>query len=476
MVLQGYIFGFLYAFICILAAFLLNRAGINKKVTRKIVHISIGFEWVILHHFFGAGYHFLAVCLTLTALLILEYRLRLVPALSSDSDNAPGTVYYGLAMSVMALISAFVPDMMLPFGIGVFATSVGDGVAGLLGQLIKRCNPKIFGKKTLLGTLSMLAFTALSTAALKWCFDMPLCLWQIILIAFFSASVELISVLGLDNITVTLGAAFLSYAFIYIPSITSYLVPIILMPLIIAFARGKEVLTRSGVLFATILGVLVSLAFGNEGFLVLLAFLLLSIIADKIKSAYKKKEGAFSDCSSTRGARQVVANGAVGAICALLYMITGSDAFAVIYVASIAEAFADTVASGIGILSKSTYDVFRFRKCEKGISGGMSLIGTASAFAAAMLIEALSVLLGMTDIKEALIISTVAFLGMFFDSLLGSLLQVKYKCTVCGKVTERREHCGETTEKCGGVSFINNDAVNIIANIFTALLVHLIVL
>ena len=201
MIILGYIFSFLYAFICILTAFILNKAGVDKRITRKAVHISIGFEWVILYHFFGVGYHFLAVCVACLAFLVLEYKLSLVGALSSDADNAPGTVYYGLAMSIMALISTFLPNIILPFGIGVFATSVGDGMAGIFGYIIKCNNPKIFGKKTLFGSLAMLVFTLLGALSFKYFFDMPLEIWQIVLISVFATSLELISVLGLDNIT-----------------------------------------------------------------------------------------------------------------------------------------------------------------------------------------------------------------------------------------------------------------------------------
>ena len=59
-----------------------------------------------------------------------------MPMISSDSDNAPGTVYYALAMTGVSLVGCFIPEVMLPFGIGVMCTSIGDGFAGVIGQLI----------------------------------------------------------------------------------------------------------------------------------------------------------------------------------------------------------------------------------------------------------------------------------------------------------------------------------------------------
>ena len=104
MIIKGYIFSILYVLLCVLIAMTVYRLGAPKHVTRKVVHILVGFEWVILYHFFGAASpHFLAVCLLFLLLLALEYKLKLVPIMSSDGDNAPGTVYYAVAMSVMAL-------------------------------------------------------------------------------------------------------------------------------------------------------------------------------------------------------------------------------------------------------------------------------------------------------------------------------------------------------------------------------------
>ena len=63
MIVKGYLLSFGYGVLCLLAAFFLSRLGVKKTLTRKLVHIFIGFEWVILYIFHGATYHFLIVCL-----------------------------------------------------------------------------------------------------------------------------------------------------------------------------------------------------------------------------------------------------------------------------------------------------------------------------------------------------------------------------------------------------------------------------
>ena len=108
----------------------------------------------------------------------------------------------------------------------------------------------------------------------------------------------------------------------------------------------------------------------------------------------------------------------------------------------------------------------------------MSVIGTVSSFFAAIILPFLSI--PLTDfefnIKYVMIASASAFLGVVFDSLLGSLCQVKYRCTLCGRLTEKKEHCDAPTEKKEGIAFVDNDMVNIFSGFFSAILAALLVL
>ena len=153
MVLTGYLSAVGYALACLLIAAFAYKLGLPKKYTRKIVHILVGLEWVILYHFMGPGLHFLIVCLLFLILLVVTHKTKLMPMISSEADNSPGTVYYAVAMSGVAAVGCFVPAVMLPFGIGVLCTSFGDGFAGVVGQLCAKKNPKIYKNKTLIGTL-----------------------------------------------------------------------------------------------------------------------------------------------------------------------------------------------------------------------------------------------------------------------------------------------------------------------------------
>lgn len=470
MILKGYIFSVLYAMLCLLLAFIIYKLGAPKKITRKIVHILVGFEWVILYRFMGVSLHFLLVCILFLLILAVAHRRNLMPMISSDGDNAPGTVYYALAMTLMAAITLLVPEMLLPFGIGVFCTSIGDGLAGVAGQCVRgKINPRIFGKKTLIGGAVNFLSCLVVSFIFSEHFSLGLGIWHCVAIAAFAFELELFTGRGLDNITITLGTSLLAYSFINFAATTDYLLPILLTPLIIAFAYSKRALTVDGIIAAIVLDILISVPLGNFGFAILLAFFMGGVILDKIKKGHNKAGQNIERRGECRDAVQVLANGILPALCSALYFIFNNQIFIIAFVASLAEALADTAASSIGALSKHTFDLFRMKKCQKGISGGMSLLGTLASLVGATLISLLALAFGRITPADLLIVITAGFLGGVFDSLLGSILQVKYKCTACGSIVEREEHCGMRTEKHSGIRFVNNDTVNLLSTIFSAL-------
>ncbi len=466
-ILMGYILAVVYVLFAIGIALVAYKLGMSKKYTRKIVHILVGAEWIILSHFMGASYHFLVVCVVFTAALALSYFKKLLPAMSSDAENDPGTVYYGISMTILSAISLFIPEMMLPFGIGVFCTSVGDGVAGIVGQLIRCKNPKIYRNKTLFGTLANLLSSFLVALSFKLIYtELPLTVWQCLFIAILSAGLELVGAFGLDNLYVSIGIAFFAYALAFLPGTHLYVIPIITAPYIVALVLERRALTGFGLIMALILDFIVSFVFQNFGFLVLISFFCGALIVDKIKKS-RKREDTITLKEGTRDLIQVIANGLIPLVMAVMYSYTRHFGFLVAYVATLAEAFADTVASGFGVFSKSTYDIFKLRKCECGISGGVSLVGTISGIFGA---AALSLYLAIFDWRLVLISSATAFLGVVFDSFLGSLFQIKFKCGVCGKITERHTHCDTPTKQVGGFAFFDNDVVNLLSGAFTAII------
>ena len=470
MIGYGYLFSFLYVALVVGVAALLYRFGMPKAYTRKFIHIFVAFEWVILYRFMGTSLHFFLVCVLFLLLLLLVYIKRLLPMMASDGENAPGTVYYALAMSVAALVTYFVPDFMIPFGVGVFATSFGDGLAGTVGQLIRRGNPRVYGEKTLFGTLSCFLITTLSSFLIFVIFGTPLGIFHALAIGVFAAGTELLTSRGLDNITVTFAAAALTFFFLKVPTAAEYLIPILATPFVILLVLRRRALTRDGIAAALFLDLAVSVSLGNFGFLTLLFFFAVAVLLDHIKKEKKEKIlSAREEKGTRRDAFQVLANAMLPVSSAVFFFLTQKPMFLLPFVAGMAEALADTAASSVGVLSSSAFDLFRMRRCERGISGGMSWLGTGMALLSSFALSFFTCLFGQITPFAALIAALLAFLGSVFDSFLGSLFQVKYRCVVCRRLTEKRECHGMKTERARGIPFLDNDLVNLFSSLFTVL-------
>ena len=468
MIIKGYIFSLLYGLFCIAISAIAHKAGMKTEFTRKITHILVGFEWFILNHYFGASVHFLIVCLVFTAIILIIHKTDIVPSISSEEENSKGTIYYCIAMSIMATVVLFVPQMMSAFGIGVLCTSLGDGFAGLFGR-IKKFNRAIYGKKTLFGSISCFVFCLMSVFLISEAYDFKIKWYLAIIVALFATELELFAKRGIDNITVTIGAAFLSFIFAsYQSASVNYIIPLVVTLPMIAFVHHKKVLTRWGILSAIVLDISASLAFGNIGFITLCMFFLGSLLADKIKN---QEKSSFEN----RGEKQVLANGALGIVFAIIYLFLPSKIWFIAFSAVFAEAFADTVSSGIGSRAKYAFDTFRFKHVEKGTSGGMSILGTAAAFLASSVIAVLSLMFDEITLIDAIVICLAGFSGSLFDSFLGSIFQAKYKCSVCGKTVEKSIHCEKLAEKICGISFVDNNTVNFLSTAFSSALALLIV-
>ena len=477
MIFVGYLSSALYGAFCLALAFFVFKMGVPKPLTRKLVHILVGAEWFILYHTVGTGVHFLAVCIAFTVLLALVYKFKAMPMISSDGDNSPGTLYYGISMTVMALVSIFVYDYAYAFGIAVLCTSFGDGLAGVFGAYIKKCNPKLIGNKTLIGFLSAFFFSSISTFIFSISYSLKLSVAECVMIGILASGIELVCVKGLDNIAIPLSTSLFAYAFLNFSDIYLYVVPILLTPFVICVVLSRRLLTAKGVAMAVILDLAVSASLGNFGFVLLLSFLLLSVLTDKMKKRVKGRD-EISKKDGKRDEVQVFANGFIPAILALLYLFTKNYVFIIGYNVALAECLADTFASSFGVFSKKTFDFFKLKSVPMGLSGGVSVTGTLAALMSPFAFLLISVCFGAMDWKWLLFCGTFAFIGTFIDTLLGSLIQAKYKCEVCGILTEKEIHCDHGTSLVSGSHLVDNDCVNLIscfASAISAMIVFILI-
>lgn len=254
----------------------------------------------------------------------------------------------------------------------------------------------------------------------------------------------------------------------------SFPLALLLSSALAGLALWKKSLTPVGTLLAWAMCLAICRIGGLPAFLILAVTFLATVSADKLAGKRADPRGLRRK-SGKRDAVRVLCNVSVGTAMILLYSITGKSGhlsrFLLAYAAVMAESLSDSLASKLGPLGKrKTVDICTFRKVGVGLSGGVSGAGSAAAALGAALIGALCLLFPGADGRTATLVTVLGFLGSLFDSVLGSLIQVKYRCPVCGALTERDRHCSVPGKVERGWRRVNNDTVNLLSNLFTAVL------
>ena len=243
-------------------------------------------------------------------------------------------------------------------------------------------------------------------------------------------------------------------------------------------ALWKKALTLWGTVLAWGMCLVICLFGGLPAFLILAVTFLATVAANKLAGKRADPSGLRRK-SGKRDALRVLCNVGVGTAMILLYGILGKSGsrprFLMAFSAVMAESLSDSLASKLGPMGKGkTVDICTFHEVGVGLSGGVSGAGSAAAALGAALIGALCLLLPGADGKAALLVTVLGFLGSLFDSVLGSRIQVKYRCPVCGALTERDRHCGVPGRVERGWRWVNNDTVNLLSNLFAAVLAILV--
>lgn len=222
----------------------------------------------------------------------------------------------------------------------------------------------------------------------------------------------------------------------------------------------------SGFVAAVFVGAAIYWGAGLPGATVLIFFFVLGSALSRLPSEISAPEQ-----KARRDRRQVLANGLWPALLALGYGVRQDEIYYLAFVSALAAACADTVSGEVGVRwGKKIFSIVNFRSVPPGVSGGVSVIGTLAGLAGSMLAALVGVGPKGWDFflssRAILLISAIGFMGMLFDSLLGALVQAKYRCAVCRSAVEVPRHCGKPAEKSSGFSILDNDGVNFLATLF----------
>lgn len=242
-----------------------------------------------------------------------------------------------------------------------------------------------------------------------------------------------------------------------------------------ALAAWRRALTRGGLILAWALAVVIGYCGGLTGFLALAATFLFTIAAGKLSG--KKRERAEKALHAKTGARdamQIFCNVFTGALALVLFKLTGYLGFLWAYGGAMAASLADSMASELGVLSKRPpRDILTWKPVQAGLSGGVTAFGFAMSAIGAALVAACFA--GCTRAASGsffpafLDVTAAGFFAALCDSVLGSGVQVKFRCPECGALTEKPNHCGVPGTPETGVRFMTNDAVNLCNNVLGAL-------
>jgi len=190
----------------------------------------------------------------------------------------------------------------------------------------------------------------------------------------------------------------------------------------------------SGFLAGIFVGIPIIIFGGFEFFFILAFFFVTASLATKFRYEEKRRKGVAEKNKGARSYLNVLGNGIVSAIFAVLYYVgptyfnLNSQIFLLGFLGSIATAAADTAGGEIGRLS--TYKprlITNFKVVETGSDGGVTILGEIAELFVAFIIGLAAYFAGLGDMSMVIITMIAGFIGSNIDSYVGATLETWYK-------------------------------------------------
>lgn len=449
----------------------------SPEFSRKLVHISVGVLIFFAPTLFTVPLPAVILALVFIVANAVAIRFRLFPGMHGTARATYGTVFYPLSFLILTLLFWFRAPYIISLAMLVLA--FGDAAAAIVGE--SDPSPRTYvltsDRKSLEGSWTMFAVSCLTLIAGTVHF-FPGMSFTYVLASSASAALvatawEAISSRGLDNLTIPLSVAFVLSVFLISDSgalARQFTIGIGLSLFIAVLAYSFRFLTAGGAV-ATFL--LASVIYGIGGWKWTLPILVFFVLSSLLSRIGRLRKEAFDDVfekTHQRDHGQVAANGAVAGMIALLSLFFPGHEWYPYYLAAVAAVTADTWGTELGLLSRgTTFLITSGKRVDAGTNGGVTIAGLIAAVAGAVVISTTS-LMWNTGLSTVAFVALAGFSGSLFDSILGATVQGRFRCIVCGKITERLQHCDAPTAHIGGIRWIRNDFVNWMCALGAALL------
>jgi len=449
--------------------------NLSSEFMRKAVHVIVGILVILSPFIFESQYPPLLLAFIFLILNGMAIKYKFLPAIHNTERKTYGTVYFPLTFMVLCITSWHHP---VTFIVALSILTFADTIAAIWGKFRSK-SPKLalwHDKKSVAGSTAMFLSSFIIILSITIFFSWftssmsiisPINVFLIALITSIGATIgEAISSKGSDNLTAPLLTAILFDLTVFLQQ--DQLINLAVWAgasfIIFLYLVKLKILKVNGMLVAYVMGILIFGIGGASWIIPMLAFFLTSSLLSKISPS----KSFNTSKSSHRDMFQVLANGGIPLLAALIFFYTQSSWIYLVYLAAIAAATADTWATEIGSFSKKDpRHILSFMYVPKGTSGGISLIGTLGLALGALMIGLTGYIFGLSLFSVSLIFIS-GLSGSLIDSILGATAQSKFRCSTCNKVTEKRIHCTNPTTHLNGILWIDNDMVNFINTISSA--------
>lgn len=274
---------------------------------------------------------------------------------------------------------------------------------------------------------------------------------------------------------------------------------LLVMSAIAALAYKAHFVDISGLVAAFVVGFTIWYTGGPAAFVIILFFFMSAGVATKYKYKAKIKKNVAQEGKGKRSWVNVFGSGIIPMMFSIaMYVSSLVPSLAAAgwpfllfggYVGSVATTSADTLASEIGVFSKSKPRLITNlrRKVPGGTIGAVSLLGQGVAIAAGLFIGVIALVFalltptwipGLVTAENVIMWNYLlflvplsvltAFIGCNIDSLLGAVLQNRFVCEICGAVTDKEFHCDYETKYVGGFKSFTNMHVNLGSSVLGA--------